>query len=81
MAGGLSHTAKYATGIEVIQPHQHGVYLKARSAIYHADRSSDGAQIFWSAPLRKWLKLYGGEYNGARGIVCESHSTCPCGMR
>jgi hypothetical protein len=75
-----SHTAKYAVGIDRIHPSQHGAYLKARSAVYHPDRSVKGAggsQIFWSAPSRRWLKVYAGSPDVE---VIEHHVTCPCSM-
>lgn len=80
MAGGLSHTAKHAVGIEVIHPSQHAAYLRARSAVYRPERSSKEAQVFWSAPSRRWLKVYSGTYQGKAGVVVEFHPTCPCSL-
>ena len=73
----LSHTAKYASGIETISTAAFAPYLRARSAVFHADRSTGGSQIYWSPPQRRWLKLY----TTAPGVITiESHSVCPCSI-
>ncbi len=77
-----SHTARYAAGLETISAANYGAYLRARSAVHHPDRSDSkaGAQIFWSAPQRRWLKVYSNRVPNANQLVVEYHATCPCAM-
>jgi len=50
-------------------------YMKQRSAVFHQDRSSAKFHIFYSAPMRKWLRA--GRI-GPEAVKVEFFDQCPC---
>lgn len=48
--------------------------LRSIGAQYRADRSSNVAHIYWSPPLRQWVKVV---RDGAN-VAISYHATCPC---
>lgn len=49
--------------------------LKQLSAQYFPDRSSGHAHIYYSAPMRHWLKVY---RTGPAAVAIEHYVDCPC---
>lgn len=52
--------------------------LRAYQAVHHADRSSAKANIFYSSPTRRWIRVMRSKRPGF--VVMEFHATCPCGL-
>lgn len=51
--------------------------LRSIGAQYYADRSSAQAHIYYSAPTKRWVKVY--RYRrDPNFVVVEYHATCPC---
>lgn len=51
--------------------------LRSVGAQYFPDRSSAAAHIYYSAPMRKWIKVYR-DKRDPNAVVVEYHATCPC---
>lgn len=50
--------------------------LRALSAVYHQDRSSQAAHIYYSAPSRRWIKVT--RDRDPSYVQLTYHATCPC---
>lgn len=50
-------------------------FMRTYSAVFHRDRSSDKFHVYYSAPLRKWLRA--GKISPTQ-VKVEFFDTCPC---
>lgn len=51
--------------------------LRSIGAVYYPDRSSAQAHIYFSAPTKKWIKVYRAKKD-PNAVTLEYHDTCPC---
>lgn len=66
-----------AVPTETIRVADYAAYLKRRSMVFHADRSSAKFQISYSAPMRKWIRA---SRTGPDSIKIEYFDVCPCSL-
>ncbi len=50
-------------------------YLRRRGAVFARDRSTEQVHLYFSGPLKRWLKIY---RIAPTTTVVEYHATCPC---
>lgn len=55
-------------------------YLRARGAVFLPEKNPPGAKshIYYSGPLKRWVRVKRNPKNPAQEMLLEYFSTCPC---
>lgn len=66
--------------METLNQAQLQARLRSIGATPKPDRSSKKAHVYYSGPMRKWVRVRRDPRNPAQLFVVDYHNDCPCAL-